>query len=425
MTKTAEYYNSHGLSINHKKTKIIVFNKRGLKLENEGSFYMDGKEIEITDEYQYLGIKLKPSGSMQIASSELTAKANRAWFSMSNIIYKNKKMDIKKVFQLFDSLVSSVFNYASEMWLPFIIPKKCYKSKESLINFWESFEAEKINLKCCRMILSVHRKCSRVAILGELSRYPTFLKSLSQCLNYKLFLQSQSPPDSLVSLAMSEMSQMADSGQDCWLTRVRQMESLLGGPGLSSHSRQSGKITNKFINSLFERTWLDKVNEVRLGPDGIDHNKLRTYRTFKGSFTTEPYLTLVRNRNQRQYLTRFRVSASNLDIERLRYTNVPVTSRTCRFCDHLYFNSDLKPIDDERHFFQCEQFENKLNCLRLKITSLLPNFINMNNEQQFSTLMCPTTPQTAKIVNKFIKIIFDSRDRISNGQDPNDIFLNL
>ena len=221
------------------------------------------------------------------------------------------------------------------------------------------------------------------------------------------------------------MSQMADSGQDCWLTRVRKMESLLGGPGLSGHSRQSGKIINKFLNGIFERLWLDKVNQVKLGPDGINHNKLRTYMTFKASFTMEPYLTLVRNRNQRQFLTRFRVSASNLDIERLRYTNVPIAKRTCRFCDNLFFDFDQKPIDDERHFFQCEKFKTKLDFLTMKMTSILPNYILMNDEEKFLTLMCPTTPMTAKVVNKFIKIIFESRDKICEGGNPNEIYLNI
>ena len=78
MDKTAAYYKSQGLSINHKKTKIIIFNKRGLKLQNENIFIMDNTQIEITDQYQYLGIKLKPSGSMDLATSELNAKANRA-----------------------------------------------------------------------------------------------------------------------------------------------------------------------------------------------------------------------------------------------------------------------------------------------------------------------------------------------------------
>ena len=170
---------------------------------------------------------------------------------------------------------------------------------------------------------------------------------------------------------------------------------------------------------------MDRLTEVRIGPDGIDHNKLRTLKTFKSSFTTEPYLTLVRNRNQRKFLTRFRLSASNLDIERLRYTKTPVSSRTCKFCDHLFDEGDIKPLDDERHFFKCETFINKIYCLTLKLTTLLPDFINLTKEEQILTLMCPTSPQSAKIVNKFIKIIFEARDKISDGQQQNEVFLNF
>ena len=93
-------------------------------MSNVCDFFMNGSQIEITDEYQYLGIKLKPSGSMQLAATELKDKASRAWFSISNIIFKDKKVKMYEVFQPFDSLVSSVFIDASEMWLPFIIPKK-------------------------------------------------------------------------------------------------------------------------------------------------------------------------------------------------------------------------------------------------------------------------------------------------------------
>ena len=252
-----------------------------------------------------------------------------------------------------------------------------------------------------------------------------FLKSLSQCLNYKLFLQSQVPPDSLVSHAMSEMSMMSDSGQDCWLTRVRQIETLLGGPSINCHSKQSGKHVNRFINGIFERCWLDKLNEVRIGSDGFDHNKLRTLKTFKSSFTTEPYLTLVRNRNQRMFLSRFRLSASNLDVERLRYSNVPYSERICKFCNHLSGDSGSKPIDDKIHFFKCEYFSNKINCLTLKMTTLIPNFLSLTQDEQFVTLMCPTTPQAAKVVNKFIKILFEARQKILDGQQENEVYLNL
>ena len=46
---------------------------------------MGSDHIEVVDSYQYLGIKLKPSGSMQYAVGELYDKASRAWFAISNV----------------------------------------------------------------------------------------------------------------------------------------------------------------------------------------------------------------------------------------------------------------------------------------------------------------------------------------------------
>ena len=40
--------------------------------------------MEITDEYQYLGLKLRPSGSFNLAVQELNDKASRARLGISN-----------------------------------------------------------------------------------------------------------------------------------------------------------------------------------------------------------------------------------------------------------------------------------------------------------------------------------------------------
>ena len=69
----------------------MVFNVRGLKVTNCVSS-VGGSPLEIVDNSQYLGIKLKPSGSMQFATSELFAKVNRAWFEISNVLYQLKKI---------------------------------------------------------------------------------------------------------------------------------------------------------------------------------------------------------------------------------------------------------------------------------------------------------------------------------------------
>ena len=80
------FYNNLGLKINIKKTEIIIFNKRGLKLDNCFDFRLNGQKVKIVDEYQYLGLKLKPSGSMNLAMQVLHDKVRRAWFGIRNVI---------------------------------------------------------------------------------------------------------------------------------------------------------------------------------------------------------------------------------------------------------------------------------------------------------------------------------------------------
>ena len=157
--RTFSFYKDLGLDLNTKKTKVMIFNPWGIKLPGF-NFFVSGSPLEIVDNYQYLGIKLKTSGSLQFAASELLAKANRAWFAISNVLYQHKKMAVQKALQLFDSLIRPVFSYAAEFWLPFIIPKKGFESQANLLKSWETFQPEILNQKVCRLLLSVH--CSRL-----------------------------------------------------------------------------------------------------------------------------------------------------------------------------------------------------------------------------------------------------------------------
>ena len=111
----SSFYTSLGLQLNTKKTKIIIFNKSGKVLKGY-KFVLDGAQLEVADHYQYLGIKLRPSGSLSFAAEELCAKARKAWFSISNIVYKDKRMPVQRAFQLFDSLVTPAALYGCEFW---------------------------------------------------------------------------------------------------------------------------------------------------------------------------------------------------------------------------------------------------------------------------------------------------------------------
>ena len=120
INKTHVFYTELGLQMNTKKTKVLIFNSRGLKL-TENNFSVAGNLLEIVDNYQYLGIKFKPSGPFSFAVGELFDKASRAWFAISNILYQHKKLAVRKALQLFDSLIRPIMLYAVEFWLPFLI----------------------------------------------------------------------------------------------------------------------------------------------------------------------------------------------------------------------------------------------------------------------------------------------------------------
>ena len=245
---------------------------------------------------------------------------------------------------------------------------------------------------------------------------------------------------------MTKISEMSARGQDSWLTRVEKIENLLKIPRNYGPIKSAGKKLTSFLNSKFDRFWLDKVNESKLGLDNIDHNKLRTYKGYKASFTREPYLDLVCNRNQRSYLTRLRVSSHNLAIERGRHTRpiTPIDQRICNYCkppappprpyppsrpcsppttswsQTSRTGSPCAQVDTEQHFLiSCPIFSVERNCLFGKMSSIEPNFRTLSDKDKFVKLLCPTSPQMAKLSNKLIKIMFESRNKTDLGQQIN------
>ena len=411
INKTKMFYDSLGLEVNQSKSKVMIFNARGLKLDKvpEHQFFIGNNHVEVVNTYQYLGINLKPSGSMQYAVSELADKASRAWFAISNVLYKHKRLPVSRAFQLFDSLIRPVALFSCEFWLPTILSKKSFDSKDNLLKSWETLQCEVLNQKLCRLLLSVHKRCSRLATLGELGRYPLLISSLKHCLKYEWHLQN-SPQDSIVGKAVSEMAEMPHL--DTWYSRVQKIKTLFGVPHLRGNKDSVGLQLNKKLYSIFDRFWIDQVNDLKIGSDGLDHNKLRFYKTLKGSFTQEPYITNILNKSQRAWLTRYRVSAvQNLRMESGRYTRpvTPVASRLCNYCSN-------NCIDDEKHaILLCSTFTIKRNCFFGKLSTLIQNFPNLNSDDQLLSILCPANADIALCVSKYLSIVSDTRKKLDEG----------
>ena len=151
------------------------------------------------------------------------------------------------------------------------------------------------------------------------------------------------------------------------------MQTLLNITDQPLFKRGHGKKITSNIRSKFDIFWMDSINSTRScnqnQTDQADHNKLCNYRMFKSSFTREPYIDLVRNRNQKSFLSRLRTGSHHLNIEKGRWTRpvTPVEQRTCQYCTPPSTvpsspGSGQSPsasaaIDNEQHFLMsCSRF---------------------------------------------------------------------
>jgi hypothetical protein len=138
----------------------------------------------VTHEYNYLGLKLTPNGKFTLAAKQLAEKAHRA------INSTRRKLDISKLspklaIKIFDSIISPILLYNSEIWGAFI---------NHDFRKWDQSPTEKIHLKFCKTYLGVNRKATNIACRGELGKFPLLLPILKRLL-MKYIIHINSLPD--------------------------------------------------------------------------------------------------------------------------------------------------------------------------------------------------------------------------------------
>ena len=63
----------------------------------------------------------------------------------------------------------------------------------------------------------------------------------------------------------------------------------------------------------------------------------------------------------------------------------------------------------------CDTFMNQRQCFIGKLKSLNPAVSNLNPVDLIKSMLCPTTTQSAKLVNKYITIMMRARRNIDEG----------
>ena len=98
--------------------------------------------------------------------------------------------------------------------------KKSFDSCDSIMSYWETFKLETLNQKISRMVLGVPNFFSRLATLGELGRFPLFVKGLSHVLKYYANISKSDGNGSLIGLTIREMKNVENPNITTWFSRV-------------------------------------------------------------------------------------------------------------------------------------------------------------------------------------------------------------
>ena len=105
-------------------------------------------------------------------------------------------------------------------------------------------------------------------------------------------------------------------------------------------------------------------------------NKLRTYRKLKANFEAEKYLYTDVDKCSISTFVRVRISNCNLDIERGRYSKLPVEQRIFRLCS--------SEVEDEFHFIMhCPKLSAYRVDLFESLSLVIPSFQDISEIEKY------------------------------------------
>ena len=188
---------------------------------------------------------------------------------VTNNRFKIKFLPIKAALKLFDSTITPILLYGSEVWSPYL-----YRNP----NFWDSCKVERIHKQFLKRLLGVNRSTTNILVRGELGRYPLSMPLNCRTNNFIKHILNESAPHSLVSQAL-EYENSVNHRQ----TIASYMNNLTddlkkNGFNTESIALLSKHATKEALTQNHQAHWKNILN---------DCPKALSYKTYKSQFTYE------------------------------------------------------------------------------------------------------------------------------------------
>ena len=400
LQKLQDYCRKWRLSINVKKSKILIINHKKTKIYK---FEINNSNLEIVKSYCYLGIEISDNGNFSTAIEKLAQKASKAYFSVRRDFNFTNNTNPKVMIKLFDSLVKPILLYGSEIWAVFGWRKHTLQSIESFM-LKQKHKFEDLHTKICRNALGVHRKATEIMVKAELGRYPLMLNILINVYNYWQHILESDQASLIHKISIHNIKQ-EHLGQTNYFSRILNLFGVLNLKNLilkkcnQTDKTENMKILKNNFQTLYQKYFHDtmdtKTNRTSSG-------RFEIYSKVKHHYRYEEYLHLIKDNKLRRNITNIRISTHKLPIELLRKTNTPRDQRTCTFCKkhlgtefHTLMECKNDHISKLRH-----EFNNK-------IIAINNQWMQIPTEQRFIYLMLACDKSIVFYLAVFLGKVFE------------------
>ena len=374
--------------VNETKTKVMIYGKN-----NSGHiFSFNRKILEIVTQYKYLGIVFNTCNNtkgniFKSMGSFISDKARKATFATVKKCKSLGFLTPKVALQLFDSNVSSILNYASEIW------NNCNPIDD----------IERVQLRFLKYMLGVKDSTCTAAVYGEVGRFPVHLTAMVNVIKYWIRILN-ADNNSLLKKAYMTIKHLDDAGHKTWASLVRGIlakynfddvwenpQPFIQNGGKSLILQLKEQIFGKFIHD-----WSLQITNFP---------KLRSYILYKNEFRLETYLLEIKDFKLRRVIAKLRLSSHDLQIEKGRFEHKKVEDRLCLKCG-------IGEIEDEQHaLLECLLYNVHRCNLKQEISR-----IDVNHGTDFVSRMGSSNKEILFCLGKFIQKMFVTRN---NAQDFN------
>lgn len=360
---------ANSLHVNVDKSAVVVFGRRkprrGVEIPTRG-WALDGQRLPVVPEFRYLGITFHQTSGVSACVPALSAAAMRAMWGLLARCKTLQMPSLEMRMSLFESLVSPILVYCSEVWGPsllrsFATPKKCMDTDlhRPLFTFLR------------RLGGNLRRSTCRELLLREFgAKLPAraWLRASVQLWNRVSSLSADDP----LSQAMRENVTMAHRPPQLWSVGfesfLRHIQALPEG-GL--HAGQGLVQLNVSEVLLAFDDWFTRGYAGLPGDPRQANSQQVSLCTYEHWFAVEDigshyvdggwselpdyvsHTAGIPSQHVRS-LAAFRLGAHHYEVVTGRWTNTPRADRVCRLCSPGVGGGQPGRVGDEFHVvFEC------------------------------------------------------------------------